>query len=184
MHAHRDVRLRPLSLDEDLASAVRWYRDPEVLHFSEGSATAAYDERNVRAMYEHLGTDGEVFVIEALDDRGEWEAVGDAVLHPQMTPIVVGDARHRGRGLGSVVLQHLIARARVAGWSHLHAAKVFADNERSLRMLRSAGFEEVGRARDDSGRETIQLRLDLASAARPCPAPAASPAAAESPHRA
>lgn len=152
-------RVRPLDIEADLEHAVEWYRDPEVLHCSEGDADP-YDERQVRRMYAHLGDGGDVFVIE-VEHEGEWIAVGDAVLRPGTLPIVIGDPRFRGRGIGSIVLADLIQRARRRGWAELNVHKVFADNERSLRLYRSAGFEEVDRVSDEEGREVIRLRLNV-----------------------
>jgi GNAT superfamily N-acetyltransferase len=154
------IRLRPIDIDADVERAVAWYSDPEVLHDSEGEGTEPYPARTVRGMYTHLSQMGEVSVIEVWHGD-EWIAVGDAALCPSTTPIVIGAPAFRSRGIGAVVLDQLITRARVLGWTEMHARKVFAYNKRSLRLFTSAGFVEVGRSTDDDGRATIQLRLDL-----------------------
>lgn len=164
------VRLRPLDLEQDVAIASRWYEDPEVLHYSEGEGTAPYDDDRIRAMYAYLGEEaGEVFIVEASGEQG-WIPIGDAVLRRDTLPIVIGHPRFRSRGVGTVVLAQLVERARARGWSDLLVRKVFAYNERSLRMYRSAGFVEASRSTDDAGRLTVQLRLDLSLGSPPGPA--------------
>lgn len=50
---------------------------------------------------------------------------------------------HRGRGVGVVAMQALIAAAEAAGlWKLL--SRVFVENKASLALLRSVGFREVG----------------------------------------
>lgn len=52
-----------------------------------------------------------------------------------------------GRGLGTQLQQALLRHARALGYHHL-VAKIFADNERSIRMHRRLGYELVGVQRE------------------------------------
>ncbi len=38
-----DLRLRPVRIPEDVVPALAWFRDPEVLFFSEGADTPPWD---------------------------------------------------------------------------------------------------------------------------------------------
>ena len=58
-----DLRLRPVVLPDDVATAVAWYRDPEVLRFSEGEGTPPYDAGRVEQMYRTMVTRCEVYIV-------------------------------------------------------------------------------------------------------------------------
>lgn len=51
---------------------------------------------------------------------------------------------HRGRGLGSMLLEALVERARTLGM-HVIVAGIAGDNEGSIRLHHLHGFAEVGR---------------------------------------
>ena len=53
---------------------------------------------------------------------------------------VVGD-EHQGRGIGTVLLEHLAAAARERGITRF-VAETLADNRRMLGVFRDAGFDE------------------------------------------
>ena len=154
------VRLAPLDPRAVMPYALAWYRDSVVLDGSEGRGTPAYDRATIERMYAHLSRIGELYAIE-VDDGGAWVPVGDAALCPDTMPIVVGEARFRGRGVGKAVLNLLIARARALGWQSLCVAKVYAYNDRAIALFEGAGFRLVGEARDGHGRPTRAYRLDL-----------------------
>lgn len=74
----------------------------------------------------------------------------------------------QGKGIGSVLLAHLLTHARTCGFLCL-IALITADNEPSLRLHRRCGFTDVGTLRrvgEKFGREldvmTLQLLLDEA----------------------
>jgi GNAT superfamily N-acetyltransferase len=68
--------------------------------------------------------------------------------------IAVAD-EHQGRGIGSVLVRCLIARARVNGFSFLTASTLW-ENRRARALLRGAGFQ----ARRSDG-PVIELELEL-----------------------
>ncbi|MDX6373829.1 MAG: hypothetical protein QOD98_2817, partial [Nocardioidaceae bacterium] len=68
---------------------------------------------------------------------------------------VVADA-HQGRGIGSVLLEHLAAAARESGIRRFHAV-VLAENNAMLRVFRDAGYET--KRHIDFGE--VQLEFDI-----------------------
>jgi acyl-CoA synthetase (NDP forming)/RimJ/RimL family protein N-acetyltransferase len=69
---------------------------------------------------------------------------------------VVADA-HQGRGIGSVLLEHLAAAARERGLRRFTAV-VLAENQAMLRVFRDAGYE-IAR-QHDGGEVTLQFDVD------------------------
>ena len=76
---------------------------------------------------------------------------------------------HRGRGVGRIAMQALLAAAAAAGFWKL-VSRVFVENEASLSMLRSVGFREVGLYRrhaklDGAWRDVVIVEALLGEAA-------------------
>jgi acyl-CoA synthetase (NDP forming)/GNAT superfamily N-acetyltransferase len=69
---------------------------------------------------------------------------------------VVADA-HQGRGIGSVLLEHLAAAARESGIERFHAI-VLAENNAMLRVFRDAGYEVTRHM--DHGEVTLEFDID------------------------
>ncbi|MCB0997549.1 MAG: GNAT family N-acetyltransferase [Acidimicrobiales bacterium] len=70
------------------------------------------------------------------------------------------DEEHQGRGIGTLLLEHLAAIARSNGIERFHA-ETMGGNRKMLRVFRNAGFE-VGRELDD-GFWDIEMVLDAAA---------------------
>jgi RimJ/RimL family protein N-acetyltransferase len=156
------LRLRPVVLPDDVVVAAPWYRDPEVLHFSEGEGTPPYDSEMVEQMYRTMAGRCEVYIIEVLTADG-WHPIGDAGLCGEAgTPIVIGEAAYRSRGFGGRVLRLLIGRARALGWSRMVVKGIYTYNERSLRLYTGAGFRIGEQITDEAGRAMWRLELPLA----------------------
>jgi RimJ/RimL family protein N-acetyltransferase len=156
-----DLRLRPVRLPEDVARAVAWYRDPEVLRFAEGPGTPPYDPTMVERMFRAMAARCELYLIEVASPHG-WQAIGDAALCGEAgTPIVIGEAAYRSRGLGTRVLALLIARARTLGRANLVVTGVSSDNARARRLYERAGFRRCGEVTDKAGRPMWRLELAL-----------------------
>lgn len=143
------VRLRPLSLPDDVELALPWYADTEALYFSEGPEAKPFDGQRLIKMYEWLSRQGQVFIIEVMEER--WTAIGDATLCEGMIPIVIGDGRYRGRGIGSHVLALLIQEARLRGWEKLVAHKIYSYNTRSRKLFEKHGFIRMNSGVDENG---------------------------------
>lgn len=156
-----DVRLRTLNVPEGVPLAVAWYRDPVVLHYSEGEGTPPYDAAMVERMFRDISSRCELYLIEVLTPEG-WLAIGDAALCGEAgTPIVIGEPAFRSRGIGTVVLRLLLNRARALGWPRLVAKGVYEDNIRARRLYERAGFRVSGEAIEEAGRRMWRLELTM-----------------------
>jgi acyl-CoA synthetase (NDP forming)/GNAT superfamily N-acetyltransferase len=82
---------------------------------------------------------------ERLDDSDEAEVA-----------FVVADA-HQGRGIGSVLLEHLAAAARESGIKRFQAV-ILAENTAMLRVFRDAGYETTRHL--DYGEITLEFAVD------------------------
>jgi len=156
----RDLRLRAYNPPHDVDAALPWYGDAEVLRMSEGAGASPFDRPRVVRMYEHLASVGELYMIEVLEASG-WRTVGDVTLAHDTLPIVIGEARYRGRGLGGRVLDLLIARARGLGWVQLEAKHIFTYNAASRRLFQRRGFRRIESGVDAQGRPFERYRLLL-----------------------
>lgn len=155
------IRLRPVRLPDDIAAATTWYRDPEVLRFSEGEGVAPFDAAMVERMYTMMSTRCEVCIIEVREGEG-WRPVGDASLCREAgTPIMIGNAADRSRGIGRIVLARLIERARELGWPVMHVSGIYTDNHRARRLYEGAGFAITGEIPAEAGRTQWTMSLKL-----------------------
>jgi ribosomal-protein-alanine N-acetyltransferase len=87
------------------------------------------------------------------------------------------DAPYQGRGLGRLMLDALVERARELGAAVL-LLEVRVDNEPALRLYRHTGFEQLGLRRgyyQPENADAWTMRLDLRAPA-PTPGPSAGPA--------
>lgn len=129
------IRLRPVKLPDDIATAVEWYQNPEVLHLSQGDSVAPFDAAMVENMFSVMSTRCEVYIIEVQEKDG-WRPVGDASLCREAgTPIVIGHAQDRSRGIGRIVLARLVERAKELGWSEMVVSGIYTDNLRARRLV-------------------------------------------------
>jgi GNAT superfamily N-acetyltransferase len=133
------LRLRAFAGDADVDLVWPWYQDPETVALVDGAGSPTYDRERVAAMYEALGAQGELYLIERRGPDDTWETVGDVTLAPDTLPIVLAP-QWRGQGIGRRVLLRLVDRARVLGWQHLHVREVHAGNEAAMRMFTGIGF--------------------------------------------
>jgi GNAT superfamily N-acetyltransferase len=134
-----ELRLRPWAGEADVDLAWTWYQDPETEALVDGAGSAPYDRDRVAAMFDALGAQGELYLIERRTPDGAWTAVGDVTLAPDALPIVVAPEWRR-QGIGRRVLLRLVDRARVLGWEHLHVHEVYAGNDAALRLFTGVGF--------------------------------------------
>lgn len=100
----------------------------------------------------------ELWVVE-LPDHG---VVGYAVLwlvleHAELANIAV-EPEHRGRGLGSFLLDRVLERARERGVKGLYL-EVRVSNTRAADLYERRGFQEIGRRRDYYDRPREDARV-------------------------
>jgi len=91
---------------------------------------------------------------------GTWHPIGDASLCATAgTPITIGDARYRERGLGTQVLALLIDRAKSLGWAEMVVSGIYTDNPRARRLYERAGFRITGTVPAEAGRSQWTMLL-------------------------
>ncbi|WP_098956343.1 bifunctional GNAT family N-acetyltransferase/acetate--CoA ligase family protein [Pseudonocardia sp. N23] len=86
---------------------------------------------------------------------GRYEGLGDAPVASAEVAFVVRDD-HQGRGLGSILLEHLAAAARENGLTRFEA-EVLVENHTMVRVFRDAGYQ-VSRAYDGG---VLHLEFDI-----------------------
>jgi len=156
-----DVRLRPIKLPEDVVAAVEWYHDPEVLYLSQGDGVEPFDAAMVEKMFSMMSGRCEVYIIEVREQSG-WRPVGDASLCREAgTPIVIGHARDRSRGIGRIILARLVERAKELGWPDMVVSGIYTDNFRARRLYEGAGFKVVDEIPAEAGRVQWKMLLKL-----------------------
>lgn len=148
----KNVNLRALKRS-DIDSLLRWFDDPEVIQYVNFHLpmTEMAEEKYI----ENVATSSSdvVFIIEALDDDNR--PIGTMGLHginPKdqncFIGIGIGEKSHWGKGYGTEATQLIIEYGFHQLNLHRIWASVLAYNERSLRMLKTLGFQEEGRQRE------------------------------------
>jgi GNAT superfamily N-acetyltransferase len=132
------LRLRAFAGEPDVAAALPWYADPATVVAVDGPGATPYDGARVAAMYDALGRQGDLYMIEARTESG-WEPVGDVTLARDTLPIVIAP-EYRRQGIGRSVLLRLVDRARVLGWEELRVREVYPDNAASRALFEGLGF--------------------------------------------
>jgi RimJ/RimL family protein N-acetyltransferase len=149
-----NLRLRKTDESEN-ETALPWYQNPMVLYYSEGMTEGNYDLNVICRMYKFLGTMGELYFIEALED-GAWKPIGDATLSDRNMPIAIGDERYWGKGIGKKVIGKLLDRAREIGMDRIFIPAIYKYNERSRNLFTSFGFVKVA---ENEKEDSFELRL-------------------------
>jgi acyl-CoA synthetase (NDP forming)/GNAT superfamily N-acetyltransferase len=95
-------------------------------------------------------------LVAVIDDEMAAVARYDAVNDDEAEVAFVIEDRHQGRGLGSLLLEHLAAAARERGFHHF-VAETLAENRAMLGVFRDAGFEATRTFEDG----TVHLRFPI-----------------------
>lgn len=147
------LRLRKI-VEGDLETALPWYHDPEVLYYSEGVREKTYDIFVIERMYRFLSSIGELYFIEIFEN-GCWEAIGDVTLSEQNMPIVLGEEKYRGKGIGTKIISKLIDRAKAIKLSKICIPAIYKYNIRSRNLFLSLGFVQVSENETEGSYELI-----------------------------
>lgn len=131
-----DLRLR--RYDGSHGFALKWYQDPETVWLVDGVRTP-YSEGKLNGMYRWLDEHGELYFIEVREE-GRFLPIGDVTFWQKDMPIVIGDGKYRGRGIGSRVIEVLVARGRALGYGELWVNEIYSYNTGSRRCFEKAGF--------------------------------------------
>ncbi|TCD46547.1 GNAT family N-acetyltransferase [Streptococcus sp. X16XC17] len=135
------LRLRPFRNNDDVAHALIWYQDPEMVYLVDG-VREPYTMEKLQRMYTYLNDYGQLYWIDYLEN-GSWKAIGDVTLCEDDLPIVIGDMAYRGRGIGRAVLSRLIEEARLAGRGYLAVREIYDFNLPSQACFEACGFQKV-----------------------------------------
>lgn len=132
----------------DLDLLVRWLENPAITRYMNESPTAARQLRqlsvNVPApmLQFHLNRQGRFFLICREDDR----AIGFVKLTPLAGTgryeivYAVGEASLWGRGYGESAIRKALSMAFLEWRAREITARIYAENQRSIRSVRSCGF--------------------------------------------
>lgn len=150
-----NLRLKAYAGDENVA--LRWYHDPVVYYNSEGvtDPNKIPDADYIHRMYTYLDGCSELYFIEVLQD-GAYVPIGDTAVKAKNPPIVIGEAAYRGKGLGKLVLETVLSRAKAVGIEKITNTIVYEHNTASRHLHERLGYRCVGR----EGNELI-YEIDL-----------------------
>ena len=151
-----DAALRLRRFDGIYDFALEWYQDAEMVWMVDGDRVP-YTPELLTKMYTWLNDAGELYFIEVLEDA--WKPIGDVTFWQEDMPIVIGDPRYRGQGIGTRVLSALIERGRSLGYDHLEVEDIYDWNEASLRCFEKLGFRAYKKTQKGSS-----YRLDIPDA--------------------
>ncbi len=138
-----DSTLRLRKWSEPCDFALPWYQDEETLLLVDG-ANQPYDMEKLMRMYHYLETQGEEYYIEARTSAdAAFVPIGDATFWQDDMPIVIGEKAWRGKGVGKKVVQALISRAKVLGFTCLRISEIYEYNIASQSLFKSVGFRQA-----------------------------------------
>ena len=133
-----DNTLRLRKYDGKYDFAFEWYQDEETVYMVDGVRNA-YDADRLTRMYEYLNKAGELYFIEALEN-GRFKPIGDVTFWQDDMPVVIGDCRYCGKGIGRKVIAALVQRGRALGFDHLRVDEIYDWNAPSRRCFEGLGF--------------------------------------------
>lgn len=133
-----DENLRLRKFDGNFEFAFDWYQDVDTVYLVDG-VKKAYTMEVLNNMYRYLDKHGELYFIE-IEDKGDYQPIGDVAFWKDDMPIVIGDPAYRGRGIGRKVIETLIDRGRELGYSRLRVGEIYDYNIASRKCFESLGF--------------------------------------------
>lgn len=132
----KELRLR--KYDGIFDFALKWYQDEETLLFVNNTSDQ-YDDARLKNMYTYLDNQGEEYFIEVLEN-GKFIPIGDVTFSKEDMPIVIGEKKYRGKGIGRAVINALIARAKMLGYLEIKVDEIYNFNISSQKLFESCGF--------------------------------------------
>ncbi|MEU9402885.1 GNAT family N-acetyltransferase [Streptomyces sp. SID4985] len=161
--------LAPVRLDRDLALVHRWMNDPAVAAFWELAGPMSTTEGHLRAQLDGDGRSAPCLGVLNGTPVGYWEIyradLDPLARHYPARPhdtgihLLIGDASHRGRGLGSILLA---AVADLILDRRLFCTRVVAEpdmrNTPSVAAFLSAGFRRAAEVDLPGKRAALMIR--------------------------
>ena len=106
----------------------------------------------INRMYQYLSSIGELYFIEILENQ-TWKLIGDVTLSEQNMPIVIGEEKYWGNGIGKKVIYTLIKRAKAIGLTKIYIPVIYLYNECSQNLFKSTGFIETNENKTEKSYE-------------------------------
>ena len=120
------------------------YQNPVVYQNSEG----IFDESRipnldyVKGMCIYLAKVGELYYIE-VKENDIFIPIGDVTVKAENPPIAIWVDAYRGKGIGKLVMQTVIARLKELGFAKITGSTVYQWNTSSQKLHESLGFRRV-----------------------------------------
>ena len=130
--------LRLRRFDGNYDFAFEWYQDAETVMLVDGKSEP-YTREKLKNMYNYLNAKGELYFIE-VNENSKWKPIGDVTFWPEDMPIVIGERKYRGKGIGKKVVSFLVERGRSMGCSKFYVDEIYDFNIGSQKCFESAGF--------------------------------------------
>ena len=120
------------------------YQNPMVYQNSEG----IFDENRipdldyVKGMCTYLAKVGELYYIE-VKENDVFIPIGDVTVKEENPPIAIWVDTYRGKGIGKLVMQTVIARLKELGFAKITGSTVYQWNTSSQKLHEGLGFQRV-----------------------------------------
>ena len=138
-----DGTLRLRKFDYKYDFALQWYQDEELVRLVDGTHSEIYTLEKLKKMYEYLNSKGELYFIEIRENE-DFIPIGDVTIWEDDMPIVIGNKKYQGRGIGKKVIAALIERGREIGFCKINVREIYSYNIASQKLFKSMGFAEDG----------------------------------------
>lgn len=157
------VHIRPV-VSDDGDRLVRFHgrQSPESIYLRYFTALPALSARQVER-FTTVDREDRMAFVALLGDELVGIAGWDRLDGPKAEIALAVDDAHRGRGIGTVLLEYLVAAARAVGITSF-VGTVLPSNRRMLDVFRAAGFQAGSRFADGVGE--VALDLDPTEARR------------------
>ena len=138
------------------------YDVPAISRIEQGSFESPWSADEITK--DVMSKDGSIYVavIESDGEKAGYAEMRTVAGEAQIYNIVI-DRAFRGKGLGEMLLRHLIDKAKETGCS-LVTLEVRGGNEAAMELYHKLGFKEVGRRRGDyskGGEDAVLMDLAL-----------------------
>jgi len=121
--------------------ALCWYQDAEIVKLVDGIHAKIYDMDKLERMYTYLDSHGELYFIEVYEGDN-FIPIGDVTFWKENMPIVIGDRNYRGKGIGNLVINSLVQRAKVLKFDEIFVEEIYNFNIASQALFESIGFKK------------------------------------------
>lgn len=138
ININNEIRLR--KYDGRIDFALSWYQDEETLMLVDGK-NEIYNMERLNRMYTYLDKHGELYFIEyKINDI--YVEIGDVAFSEYDMPIIIGNTKYRGYGIGKKVVINLIERGRNLGYEKLFVNEIYSYNTGSQKLFEGVGFKK------------------------------------------